>query len=535
MVDQIRCWFVWFFISSLLMLSCAQIGTPQGGPKDEAAPVMDLANSTPGEQVFFEERKIKLTFDEWIQLSNPSKEVFVSPPLDYPPKISSRGKTLTFEFSDEEVLKENTTYQINFGKAVKDLRAGNEVENLVFLFSTGETIDQLQLAGSVQDGMSGKPVSDVVVMLYDNLSDSCFTTIKPLYLTRTDKEGLFELKNLRADTFQIFALKDENVSYTYDVPTELVGFHDSLIVLTDSIYEKIVFDLFDEADAPRFIQAKQTYQGLIDIMYQPPPEDYAMEFIGPAPDRYFTEVSGDTIKLWHNSQADSLRLVINSSEVNDTVQIKKSKKNMADNKLVLVSKSLKALSDDTFRTEWNLPLDSLDLDLIKLSDTMQNFPFTDYGVEDREFWFRAMLAPAAQYTLSMDSLALRAWSGQRNVDSLGFAVTTLDPERFGNIMLTISEQDTFSYLMDVKSGERIVNSYVLDGVQMITMPELEAGKYVLKLTQDRNGDGRWTAGSIKEKRKPETIKELTLEELKAGWDLEATVDIQEIFNAAKSN
>jgi len=84
-------------------------------------------------------------------------------------------------------------------------------------------------------------------------------------------------------------------------------------------------------------------------------------------------------------------------------------------------------------------------------------------------------------------------------------------------------------------GEEKIASYQLEGLESLIIPQLEAGKYLLRLTQDSNGDGKWTAGSIQEKRKPETIKELKLEELKAGWDLEARVDIQEIFYAAKGN
>ena len=47
------------------------------------------------------------------------KLVVVSPPLQYPPKVELAGKGIRFTFDNREVLQDNTTYTINFGKAVK--------------------------------------------------------------------------------------------------------------------------------------------------------------------------------------------------------------------------------------------------------------------------------------------------------------------------------------------------------------------------------------------------------------------------------
>lgn len=527
-------WIYYLLALCVLGQSCAQIGRPEGGPKDEAPPVVDLENSTQNEQVFFQDKKIELTFDEWIELSNPTKEVFISPPLDYPPKITSRGKTVTFEFHEDEVLKENTTYQINFGKSIKDLRAGNQVENLVFLFSTGDVIDDLFLKGTVMGSESGKPMADVVIMLYDNLSDTAFTTLKPFYLTRSDKEGQFKLDNLRADTFQIFALLDANVSYTYDVPTELVAFHDSLIILKDTLMGSIDLLLFDEEDPPRFIQSKQTYQGLANLIYQPLPEKYAFRFLDEEPGRYFKEESGDTLKIWHDGSLDSMLVEVRSETTLDTIKIKKGRKDLSGIKLKSMTTTLDQLTTDTFRIEWSKPLDSFAIENIVLRDTSQVYDFREIGLEEKSLWFLSDLAVASKYTLSMDSAVVRDWSGVWNSDSLSMIVRTKDPERFGNINLAVAKKDTVNYILDVIKGKDKVDTYVIDDQSAIVIPNVEAGKYKLILTQDVNGDGKWTPGSIMEKRKPEVVKELTLEELKAGWDLEATVDIQELFYATES-
>jgi len=265
-------------VAMIVAQSCAQFSTPKGGPPDETAPSMNLEESTPNKQTNFDQRKIELEFDEWIQLKNPTQEVLVSPPLSYPPKITSRGKKLVFEFNEEEVLKDSTTYQINFGKSIQDLTAGNPVENFIFLFSTGDEIDDLSIGGKVVDSATGKGLKDVVVLMYDDLSDTCFANNKPLYLTRTLEEGKFKLENLRSDTFQIFALKDENVSYTYDLPTEQVAYLDSFIVLKDTTLQSLELSMFDEEDDPLLVEARQRKRGLINLIYKPPLRDYKLVY-----------------------------------------------------------------------------------------------------------------------------------------------------------------------------------------------------------------------------------------------------------------
>ena len=144
----------------------------------------------------------------------------------------------TIEFAEDEILKENATYQINFGNAVKDFSVGNIFENYVFVFSTGPVIDSLSVSGKVIDELTGEPVKDVLVMLYENLADSALILDKPFYFSKTTDDGSFQLNNLRADTFQLFGLKDENVSYTYDLPEERVAFYNKHIIIINRLYRR---------------------------------------------------------------------------------------------------------------------------------------------------------------------------------------------------------------------------------------------------------------------------------------------------------
>ena len=509
---------------------------PQGGAKDETPPVLSLEDSTPSKQTNFSERKMEFKFDEWVQLSNPAKEVFVSPPLAYPPKVSVRGKVVTFEFSENEVLKENTTYQINFGKAIKDLTEGNVVENLVFLFSTGDKIDELFVKGEVKDAITGTAVKDVVVMLYDNLSDTCFTTIKPLYLTRTDEEGKFALENLRADTFQIFALDDQNVSYTYDVQTEQVAFLDSLIILKDTLQENILLKLFDEADDPQLIDGRQRTQGLVKVSFQNIPDSIEVRLIDDIDSiRVWHETVGDTVKIWHDSMtADSLFFEIGYGAVFDTIKARKAKKTLKKSKLNLVTKSITMLSQDSMLLEFNLPVSRVDTSRLSLQDTSEIYKITEVSSEGRFAYIKGDLRPNRNYDLVLDSFAVESWYGQQYLDSMSISVQTLDPEKFGNILLKVTKADSVAYIVQLIEKDEIRETVNLVDQNEINFSKLPSGKYKLKIIQDLNSDGQWTAGSIAEKKLPERTKELNLEDLKSGWDLEDDLDLEELFYGADS-
>ncbi|MDD4644463.1 MAG: hypothetical protein PHY99_00580 [Bacteroidales bacterium] len=69
-------------------------------------------------------------------------------------------------------------------------------------------------------------------MLYNGNADSLPLKTIPLYISRTDKEGRFTLRNLAKGSYKIFALKDANTNFRFDQPTESIAFLDSLITPT---------------------------------------------------------------------------------------------------------------------------------------------------------------------------------------------------------------------------------------------------------------------------------------------------------------
>jgi len=218
---------IWIAIVALLW-SCAKQGIPTGGPRDVTPP--KVLNEQPlNNSKNFNAKKIVITFDELIQLDNISQNLLVSPPLATSPEIVADGNKLKIKFEKNQ-LKDSTTYSFFFGKSIKDNNAGNVLSNFTFAFSTGPTIDTLRISGTVSDLENNKPLEDAYVMLYTNLNDSAPRKELPIFITKTDKTGAFQIKNIKKTKYRLYALKDANNDMKFNQPKEAFAFYDSLIV-----------------------------------------------------------------------------------------------------------------------------------------------------------------------------------------------------------------------------------------------------------------------------------------------------------------
>jgi hypothetical protein len=221
---------VFVVLISSMFHNCANIVPPTGGLRDSIPPQI-IGSNPPIYSTEILPSRITISFDEFIELRNLQQQFLISPPQAEIPEIKQRGRVLTIDFKSE--LEPFTTYTLNFGNAIVDLNEGNILSNFEFVFSTGETIDSLTIKGKVLNAFENKPEENVTVMLYPNHGDSVPMKDIPLYVTRTDKEGNFKLRHLRADTFKLFALVDVNNNYLYDRPgSEAIAFLDTLIFPT---------------------------------------------------------------------------------------------------------------------------------------------------------------------------------------------------------------------------------------------------------------------------------------------------------------
>ena len=224
----------------LLLVSCARMGTPDGGLYDETPPVLVRTSPANG-KVKTSPKKIVLEFDEIVKLDN-AQAVVVSPPQLEAPEIEAYGRKVTITLID--TIKPNMTYTIDFGNSISDNNEGNPFGDFAFTFSTGEKIDTFQVSGYVLEASNLEPIKDILVGLYKmddadsetQVSDTkgCPDSVfykKPFErISHTDSRGHFVIKGLDPDaSYKVFALKDQDQDYRYSQASEMLAFTDRII------------------------------------------------------------------------------------------------------------------------------------------------------------------------------------------------------------------------------------------------------------------------------------------------------------------
>ncbi|MEO8149824.1 MAG: Ig-like domain-containing domain, partial [Bacteroidia bacterium] len=183
----------------LFVVSCAIRQQPSGGSKDLVPP--KILHSLPENYTTnFIAKEIRIDFDEFIDLKELNKQLVISPLMKNDPEVSVKGKSLIIKLPDS--LRQNTTYTLNFGNAIVDTHESNALDDFQYVFSTGPVLDSLQVNGEVKFAENLKTEKGIVVMLYNNLSDTVVYNTLPDYFAKTDSSGKFLIKNLRPDTYK---------------------------------------------------------------------------------------------------------------------------------------------------------------------------------------------------------------------------------------------------------------------------------------------------------------------------------------------
>ena len=226
-----------YLILALLagLAACASVGTPQGGPKDETPPVL-LGTKPAQKAVNYHKKKIEISFDENVNVTDASEKVIISPPQTRPATVSAILKKIVVELEDS--LRSDMTYTIDFTDAIVDYNEGNPFGNYTFSFSTGSEVDTFELAGLVLDASNLSPVKGLVVGVYTEMDDSTFLRDPFLRVAKTDEDGHFAIKGLKPQPYHVFALNDQNHDNHFDQRGEGIAFPDSAVTPWSEICQR---------------------------------------------------------------------------------------------------------------------------------------------------------------------------------------------------------------------------------------------------------------------------------------------------------
>ena len=533
-------------ISSLLLFGCAQQVTPTGGPKDKTPPKI-IGSEPENFSTNFAGNSIKLEFDEFIQQNNISSEMLISPIFDKQPEVKFKSRSVELIFKD--TLQPNTTYTINFGKGIVDLNEKNPLDSNLFVFSTGDYLDSLSIEGTVQNAFDLKPAEDILVMLYDEITDSIPYKKKPTYFGRTGKNGSFHIGYIKNGQYKAFALKDANSNYLFDLPDEPIAFVEEIIEPEKT--DTVDFYLFEEdVEQQYLVKSYAEHYGKLMFLYNRPTKDARAVPINHSFKKawYIEELfkNKDTLCYWLTGTEgiDTLILQLwDNSEILDTVEIAipakgekpkiKSRSGKTEFKLTTRTNLAKGTSLDIFRNlriKFSHPIKSVDASKIiftEANDTVSFETELDNPVR-RTFSFIYEWKEKTAYTVFIPPGAFTDIFDLKN-DSIYLNFTTLSIEDYGKLELTVliparqaGMADTAHYIVQLMTTKEVViRENSIKGNAVIDYKNLQPQHYKIKLIYDANGNGKWDTGDYSEKKQPEkVIYNSGKLQIRANWDLD---------------
>lgn len=504
--------------------SCANIKPITGGDDDHIPPKIILEKSTPNYQKNFTSRKIILHFDEWVKLDNPTANIIVSPTTEYPLNYTLKGKTLIVKLNEKEILKENTTYSIQFGDAIQDITANNKASTIKYVFSTGDYIDSLMIRGIVKDAKTLLPAPKVLVLLYNNLMDTAVKRQKPDYFTWTDSSGRFQFQNIKSNTYSIYTLIDKNQNYYFDQPNESFGFLNQSIVLTTANLDSITLKISQE-NLPLAIKEKRNTPGKMVVIL-----NQAVSSAGLNPSSTiskFQNFDHDSLTIWY--QADSsFSDHISYENQSDTIKF------IAGNYFKNNNKEHLTLQKSVLTPEQHIELNWVDL--IKDWDTtkIHFIPYQPFKIicdtlNTRKLFIVPIVKNQEPLTLVIDSMMIKGISNKTNVQDT-FRVSLIQQKSLSNIKITFdSVLINHHYIFEIKENDKILihRTFVAKTKQeKISISNILPGKYKAVLILDENENDRWDPIKFDQKRMPEQVYIWELSELRADWEVEVTLKLQ---------
>lgn len=320
---MLRWWLFCFF--AILIYACASTGNPDGGPYDEDPPV--LLKCVPElRAVNNKSQRIRLTFDEFIKLENPNEKVVISPPQIESPEIKTNGRGIEVKLLDS--LKLNTTYTIDFSDAIVDNNEGNPLGNFAYSFSTGATIDTLEVSGAVLDASNLEPIKGILVGLHSNMNDSAFVKLPFERVARTDSRGRFTIRGIAPGVYHIFALQDVDQNFMFSQKSEMIAFSTDTIkpsfdfrTRQDTIWlgaDSIAIDTIKEVQYTHFMPDNIVLRAFTEL----PVTQYMVknERLVPQKFSFYFSAPADTLPLIQGMNFDEKNaFIIEKTAKNDTI------------------------------------------------------------------------------------------------------------------------------------------------------------------------------------------------------------------------
>lgn len=528
---------LFFILPGILFLAgCATMGAgPKGGPKDKTPPkvvTMLPKNLTRN----FKSKKIVITFDEYFKLTDQSKQFSISPDVEIVPTLKVKGKSLEINFTDS--LEKNTTYTLNFGKAIGDVNEGNILKNFSYVLSTGASMDSLSISGNIKDSQTGKPVIEGVALIIPLAKDSVFGKKKASIYALTDSSGNYKISNLREGTYKVYALKEQNSDKIYQQSSDEVGFIKEPLVLKRDTQNVNMITFKEDAKVFRVNDRRLNTDGSITMSFNQKLRKPEITITEPKNLDVGKLVKfskhGDSVKVWLNDMSfDSTKVsVTDNGKLLQTVNFNRGKKETYTRTVTATDNIEGNLlnPNKTLRLTFNIPIQAVDpskITLMEDSVVQKSFTVEKDSTDFLSYNFRFAWKPGDLYEIKFAPGAFTAIFNAKNKEFLKkFELAKKDDYGTLQVKIVVPEPNK-QYLLEVTNeAKAIVNSLVVNRDTTVKFANYRAGKYFIRLVYDTNKNGVWDTGDVKAGIQPEKIynepKELSI---RANWDRNETITL----------
>lgn len=518
------------FLFALLILGCAKRGTITGGFKDTLAPILN--ESVPKNyKTNFTGNEIKLYFDEYVKLKDINKQLIVSPPMNTAPVVSPTNASKYISIKLKDTLQPDTTYSLNFGQSIQDNNEGNIYPQFKYVFSTGSYIDSLSISGTIQDALETKSDNFVTVMLYEineKYTDSTVYKEKPRYVTNTlDSATTFKIENIKAGTYQLIALKDQNNNFIYNPGKEKIAFYKEPITIgaenqdynLNLFKETLNFKTYKptQASGNRAIMGYEGDGEKINVILKNSTETLKT-IVTKFPEK-------DSVQIWFPKvKADSLEIMVNRGEYKKDYSFK-----IKDQKKDSLSFSAKPSGTLHFRENLELtssiPLmkfDKTKMNLINKDSVAVDFT-TEYDEFNQRLTFKWKKEPEEKYKVLILPGALTDFYEKQN-DTLTYKLSTRETSNYGNLTLNLENVKSFPVIVQLTDEKgKIIDFEYLEKDPIANFNLILPGEFLVRIIYDTNSNKKWDAGNFLNKQQSEEViyfpKKLTVRE---NWDVTET-------------
>ncbi|MDB5257966.1 MAG: hypothetical protein JWM14_2661, partial [Chitinophagaceae bacterium] len=475
---------------------------------------------------------VLIEFNEEIEVDPNLNNIIVSPLIEGQIEIKEKKKKY-LEITIPYALKENTTYSISLNNSVKDITEANILKNVTYAFSTGPLLDSLTLNGSTINIETKLPIKEALIGLYEKSDTVNIKKHKPLFLTYSDAQGIFQFNYLKKGEYSLIALEDKNKNLLFD-NQEKTDFIPS-ISLTSEFKKPLTLELSVSDTSGNKLLSKKPSPLKQELTFRNGIKKYNYKTFNTTNKLYIFQdkKKAKNITIYTRSfEQDTLAFILYTTDSLgnnsiDTLKIDRQKKGVYKEAISFSSTSKDILSGSNILAfVSSKPITQFIPDSIFINGiTITNKPF--FSQNNDSLFLSLTPAELKHDTTKVDfRKGSLIFYDQDSLRQNSFLFTKADPANYSSLEMKIQTKEPNYIIQLLTEDYTILSEY--KNITILNYNYINPGVYRIRVIVDKNGNGYWDRSNPLINRKAEPIYYYNNDKinLKPNWELK---DLMFIF------